>query len=297
MRVAVTGASGLVGKALVPALAAEGHTVLRLVRRDPRAPDEVRWLPDEDYVDTVPLEGVEAVVHLAGASIAGGRFTEKRKALLRGSRVAPTRLLAQTLARLTPRPRVLVSASALGYYGDRGDAWLTEADPPADDFLGRLSVEWEQACSAARTAGIRVVNPRFGIVMSPEGGALGKMLPPFRAGLGGALGPGTQYVSWIAIDDAVAAIRHLLMYESLGGPVNVAAPQPVTNEELAKTLGRVLRRPTIAKLPSLVLRIALGEAADALLGSTRMRPDKLVDSGFRFRFPDLEPALRHVIAR
>ncbi len=297
MRVAVTGASGLVGKALVPALAAEGHTVLRLVRRDPRTPDEVRWLPDEDYVDSVPLEGVEAVVHLAGASIAGGRFTEKRKALLRGSRVGPTRLIAQTLARLSPRPRVCVSASALGYYGDRGDSWLTEADPPADDFLGRLSVEWEQACAPARTAGIRVVNPRFGIVLSPGGGALGKMLPPFRAGLGGVLLPGTQDVSWIAIDDAVAAIRHLLMYESLGGPVNVAAPQPVTNEELTKALGRVLRRPTVAKVPSFALRLVLGEAADALLASTRMRPDKLVDSGFRFRFPDLEPALRHVLAR
>ncbi len=297
MRVAVTGASGLVGKALVPALAAEGHTVLRLVRRDPRTPDEVRWLPDEDYVDSVPLEGVEAVVHLAGASIAGGRFTEKRKALLRGSRVGPTRLIAQTLARLSPRPRVCVSASALGYYGDRGDSWLTEADPPADDFLGRLSVEWEQACAPARTAGIRVVNPRFGIVLSPGGGALGKMLSPFRAGLGGVLLPGTQYVSWIAIDDAVAAIRHLLMYESLGGPVNVAAPQPVTNEELTKALGRVLRRPTVAKVPSFALRLVLGEAADALLASTRMRPDKLVDSGFRFRFPDLEPALRHVLAR
>ena len=296
MRVAVTGASGLVGTALVRALSADGHEVLRLVRRQPHEPTEIQWDPDRSLIDAEVLEGVEGVVHLSGANIAGGRFTEERKALLRSSRVEPTRLLSETLARLSKRPRVLVSASALGYYGDRGDAWVTEADPPANDFLGRLSVEWEQACDPARKAGIRVVNPRFGIVLSPAGGALRTMLPPFKLGLGGVLGPGTQYLSWIAIDDLVDAIRRLLVQESVGSPVNTASPHPVTNRELTKTLGRVLRRPTVARVPAFVLRLALGEAADALLGSTRMSAEKLVGCGFRFRFPELEPALRHLLA-
>jgi uncharacterized protein (TIGR01777 family) len=295
LRVAVTGASGLVGTALVPALSADGHEVQRLVRRQPREPGEIYWDPERSLIDAEVLEGVEGVVHLSGANIAGGRFTEKRKALLRSSRVGPTRLLSETLARLSKRPRVLVSASALGYYGDRGDAWVSEADPPANDFLGRLSVEWEQACDPARKAGIRVANPRFGIVLSPAGGALRTMLPPFKLGLGGVLGPGSQYVSWIAIDDLVDAIRRLLVQESVGSPVNTASPHPVTNRELTRTLGRVLRRPTVAKVPAFVLRLALGEAADALLASTRMSADKLVGSGFRFRFPDLEPALRHLL--
>jgi len=297
MRVAISGSSGLVGRALVRSLAAEGHEVLRLARRAARERDEVLWDPEQGFVDTKALCGVDAVVHLAGASIAGGRWTAARKELLRSSRVGPTELLAQALARLEPRPRVLVSASALGYYGDRGDAWLGESDPPGDDFLGRLVVDWEQACAPARAAGIRVVNPRLGVVMSAAGGALGRMLLPFRLGLGGALGPGTQYMSWIAIDDVVGVIRHLLLYESLSGGVNAATPQPVTNGELTRTLARVLRRPAVARVPAFALRLALGEAADALLGSTRMRPQKLADSGFRFRFPDLEPALRHVLGR
>jgi uncharacterized protein (TIGR01777 family) len=295
VRIAVSGASGLVGSALMPSLAAEGHEVLRLVRRQPREPGEVFWDPDRGLLDADALEGVEGVVHLSGASIAGGRFTDERKALLRSSRVGPTRLLSETLARLAKRPRVLVSASALGYYGDRGDAWVVEADPPANDFLGRLSVEWEQACDPARKAGIRVVNPRFGIILSTAGGALRTMLPPFRLGVAGVLGPGTQYVSWIAIDDVVGAIRRLLVQETIGGPVNTASPHPVTNRELTKTLGRVLRRPTVARVPAFVLRLALGEAANALLASTRMSAEKLVGSGFRFRFPELEPALRHLL--
>lgn len=295
MKLAVTGASGLVGSALVPHMRTCGHEVLRLVRRVPKANDEVLWDPDSGAIEAAALEGVDAVVHLAGENIASGRWTEARKARLRSSRVGPTRLLAETLARLKRKPRALVSASALGYYGDRGDAWLNEQDAPADDFLGRLSVDWEEATAPARESGIRVVNPRLGIVLSPAGGALAKMLLPFKAGVGGVVGPGTQYVSWIALDDIVAVIQHLLDRGDLAGPVNAASPQPVTNAELTKTLGRVLGRPTLIPVPAFALRLALGEMAETLLASTRLRPQRLLDTNFRFRFPELEGALRHLV--
>ena len=295
MKLAVTGASGLVGSALVPHLRAGGHEVLRLVRRAPKANDELLWDPDSGAIEEAALEGVDAVVHLAGENIASGRWTEAKKARLRASRVGPTRLLAEALARLKRKPRALVSASALGYYGDRGDTWLTEQDAPADDFLGRLSVDWEKATAPAREAGIRVVTPRLGIVLSPAGGALAKMLLPFKAGLGGVVGPGMQYFSWIALDDLVAVIQHLLDRGDLAGPVNADSPSPVTNAELTKTLGRVLGRPTILPVPAFALRLALGEMAETLLASTRMRPQRLLDTGFRFRFPELEGALRHLL--
>lgn len=298
MRLLVTGSSGLLGGALVPSLKAGGHEVLRLVRRSPKGADEVRWDPEAGAIDATSLEGVEAAVHLAGENIAGGRWTEARKALLRSSRVGPTRLLAESLAGLKRKPQVLVSASAVGYYGNRGDAWLTETDPPGDDFLGRLSVEWEGATGPAREAGIRVVSPRIGIVLSPAGGALGKMLLPFKAGLGGVVGPGTQYMSWIALDDLVGVIHHLLERSELAGPVNTVAPTPATNAEFTKTLGRVLHRPTVAPVPTFALRLAFGEMADAaLLASTRVRPERLLASGYRFRFPQLEGALRHVLGK
>lgn len=298
MKVAITGASGLVGSALVPFLTTGGHAVLRLVRRVPAAKDEARWDPQAGAIDAAALEGVDAVVHLAGENIAGGRWTEARKALLRSSRVGPTRLLAEALAGLKQKPKVLVSASAIGYYGHRGEAWATETDAPADDFLGRLSAEWEAAAEPARQAGIRVVHPRIGIVLTPAGGALGKMLLPFKAGLGGVVGPGTQYMSWIALDDLLGALHHLLDRADLEGPVNVAAPEPVTNAVFTRTLGRVLGRPTVAAVPAFALRLALGEMADAaLLASTRVRAERLSASGYRFRFPDLEGALRHVLGR
>ncbi|HYN01302.1 MAG TPA: TIGR01777 family oxidoreductase [Vicinamibacteria bacterium] len=298
MKVVVTGASGLLGSALVPFLTAGGHEVVRLVRRAPRSKDEARWDPEAGEIDAAALEGTDAVVHLAGENIAGGRWTEARKALLRSSRVGPTELLARALAGLTKKPKVLVSASAIGYYGNRGDAWVTEKDAPAADFLGRLSVEWEAAAEPARKAGIRVVHPRFGIVLSPAGGALGKMLLPFKAGLGGVVGPGTQYMSWIALDDVLGVVHHLLDRADLEGPVNAAAPEPVTNAVFTKTLGRVLGRPTVASVPAFALRLALGEMADAaLLSSTRVRPERLQASGYRFRFPDLEGALRHVLGK
>lgn len=297
MKVAVTGSSGLVGSALVRFLASGGHEVLRLVRRAPQAKGEARWDPERGALDAAALEGVDAVVHLAGDNIAAGRWTRAKKLLLRSSRVGPTRLLAETLAGLKRRPRVLVSASAVGYYGHRGDAWLREADPPADDFLGRLSVDWEGAAGPAREAGIRVVHPRIGIVLSPSGGALGKMLLPFRLGLGGVVGPGTQYFSWIAIDDLVAAILHAIEHAELSGAVNAAAPLPVTNAELTRTLGRVLGRPAVLPVPAFALRLALGEMADGVLASTRLKPERLLSTGFHFRFPELEGALRHVLGK
>jgi uncharacterized protein (TIGR01777 family) len=298
MKVAITGAGGLVGRALAPFLTTGGHEVVRLVRRAPKAKDEVRWDPAEGTIDAAALEGTDAVVNLSGENIAEKRWTDARKALLRSSRVGPTGLLARTLAGLRRKPGVFVSASAVGAYGDRGDAWVTESDPPADDFLGGLSVEWEKAATPAAEAGIRVVNLRTGIVLSAAGGALGKMLLPFKAGLGGPLGPGTQYMSWIAMDDLLGAIHHALVTDAVSGPLNATAPEPVTNAVFTRTLGRVLRRPAVAPAPAFALRLLFGEMADAaLLSSTRARPSKLLATGYRFRFTDLEHALRHELGR
>lgn len=298
MKVAITGASGLIGGALLPFLSAGGHEVVRLVRRAPRAADEIPWDPEKATIDDKALEGVDAVVHLAGENLGEGRWTRRRKARFRDSRLGPTRLLGETLARLTRPPRVFVSASAVGYYGHRGDEWVTEDEPPAADFLGRLVRDWEAAAAKAAEAGIRVVHPRTGMVLSRAGGALGKMLPVFRMGLGGVLGDGRQYMSWIAIDDVVEVIHHALLHDDVKGPLNVVAPSPVTNAEFTRTLGRVLRRPTVAPAPALALRLVFGEMADAtILSSLRARPEKLVATGYRFRFPELEPALRHVLGK
>jgi uncharacterized protein (TIGR01777 family) len=298
MKVAITGASGLVGRRLVPLLTTGGQQVVRLVRRPARGAGEARWDPASGRVDGAALEGADAVVHMAGENIAEGRWTAARKAVLRDSRIGPTRRLAEALAVLPRPPRVLVSSSATGYYGDRGDAWLDETSPAADDFLGRLAREWEEATAPAAQAGIRVVRLRTGIVLAPEGGALGKMLLPFKAGLGGVLGSGRQYMSWIAIDDLLEVIRFALAAAALAGPVNAVAPAPVTNREFTKTLGRVLGRPTIAPAPAFALRLAFGEMADAaLLGSARVRPARLLDAGYRFRFEALEPALRHLLGK
>jgi uncharacterized protein (TIGR01777 family) len=297
MKIAVSGASGLVGGALVPALRSGGHEVLRLVRREARGPDEVRWNPATKTIEAARLEGLDAVVHLSGENIADGRWTDAKKARLRSSRVGSTRFLSETLAGLARKPSVLVSASALGYYGDRGDAWLDETAPAATDFFGELCVEWEAAAARAAHAGIRVVHPRTGIVLSRAGGALAKMLLPFKLGVGGKVGSGRQYFSWIALDDVVGVILHLLARRDLVGPVNASAPEPVTNAELTKTLGRVLGRPTVMPVPAFALRVAFGEVADALLASTRLRPERLLATGYRFRFPELEAALRHVLAR
>ncbi|MFN8093356.1 MAG: TIGR01777 family oxidoreductase [Vicinamibacteria bacterium] len=298
MKVAITGASGLVGRALVPYLTTGGHGVVRLVRRPSAAPDEAAWDPATGRIDPAALEGVDAVVHLAGEGIADRRWTAARKEALRASRVGPTRKLAETLAGLKRRPRVFVSASAIGYYGDTGDRWVDETSPAGDDFLGRLAAEWEEATAPAARAGIRVVSLRTGIVLSAKGGALGKMLPPFRAGLGGPLGPGTQYMSWIAMDDLIGAVHHALANDGVSGPLNATAPEPVTNAVFSRTLGRVLSRPAIAPAPAFALRLLFGEMADAaLLSGARVRPAKLLAAGYRFRFDNLERALRHELGR
>jgi uncharacterized protein (TIGR01777 family) len=251
-------------------------------------------------VDWSRLEGIDAVIHLAGEPI-GVRWTPARKRRIRDSRVLGTRLLAETLARLPRPPRVLVSASGIGIYGNRGDVILTEASPSTDapqDFLVEVAREWEAAADAATAAGIRVVATRFGMILSPAGGALQRMLTPFRLGVGGPLGSGRQWVSWAAIDDVVGAVHHALMTEGLAGPINVCTPEPVTSRVLAETLGRVLGRPAVLPAPAPALRLLFGEMADtALLGSQRAVPTRLLESGYRFRYPMLEPALRFLLGR
>jgi uncharacterized protein len=297
--IAVSGASGMIGTALVKELTRQGHRVSRMVRR-PAALGEISWDPATGRLDPGDLEGLDAVVHLAGENV-GVRWTAARKARIRESRVKGTKLISEALAQLRRRPTVLISASAIGIYGNRGDELLTEASSPGDrsrDFLASVCWEWEAAAQPARAAGIRVVHPRFGLVLSPEGGALKKMLLPFRLGLGGRIGNGTQWISWISIDDAVGAILHAMSTDSLRGPVNAAAPEPLTNRDFTRALGRVLGRPTPFTVPAAALRLVLGEMADStLLTSARVLPSRLMETGYRFRHPDLEQALRHVLGK
>lgn len=292
-RVAVTGASGLVGRRLLPFLLGGGHRVHPLVRRPPRPGSaEIAWSPEAGTLDTDALEGVDAVVHLAGASVAG-RWSARRKASIRQSRVDGTARLAGALVRLARPPAVLVAASAVGFYGDRGEAWLDETSPPGQGFLADVARDWEAATEAAAPAGIRVVRLRIGLVLAASGGALGRMLLPFRLGLGGPLGSGRQYVSWIGLDDLVAVIHRALADPELTGPVNAVSPTPVTQREFAQVLGRVLGRPARVPLPATAVRLLWGEMGEALLlASARVRPARLEAIGFRFDHPELEGALR-----
>ena len=295
LRVAVTGASGLVGSELVPFLEGDGHCVTRLVR-GPAGEGRISWNPAEGVLDTGALRGMDAIVHLAGENIAAARWSDTQKQRIRDSRVKGTTALCEVLARMDAPPRVLVSASAIGFYSDRGDTVLTEEDPEGEGFLARVVKDWEGATAPARAAGIRVVNLRFGMILSSTGGALGKMLRPFKCGVGGRTGNGRQYWSWISLNDAVRAVYHSLTTDSLVGPVNAVAPDPVTNAEFARTLGRVLSRPTFLPLPAFAARFLLGEMADALLlASTRVHPKRLLETGFQFRQPTLESALRHLL--
>ncbi len=296
-RVVVTGASGLVGTALCTLLRTRGHHVDRLVRR-PARPEagEIRWDPAHGSIDAASLEGTDLVVNLAGESIAAGRWTPARKRAILESRTQGTRLLCETLARLDRRPQALVSASAVGYYGDRGEEWVTEESAAGAGFLADVCKQWEAATLPAREAGIRVVNLRIGVVLSTAGGALARMLPTFRFGLGGRLGAGRQYMSWITLDDLVAAIEHLLFASQTAGPVNAVAPNPVTNAQFTKTLGRILRRPTFLSMPAFAVRLALGEMGEAvLLSGVRAKPARLLADGFSFRDHELEPALRGML--
>ena len=298
-RVAVTGATGLVGSALVPALLAAGHRVDRLTRRPPTVgTTDVEWDPARGRLDPRALEGVDAVVHLAGESIAARRWSAAVQERIRRSRVDGTRLLSETLGNLERRPRVLVSASAVGYYGDRGETPLTEDSAAGAGFLADVCREWEAAADAARSAGIRVVHPRLGLVLAKQGGALPRMTLPFRLGLGGVVGSGRQYWSWIELGDLVRAIEFCLGLDALAGPINAVAPAPVTNREFTRKLGKVLGRPTLVPLPALAVRLLLGEMGRALLlGSARVLPRRLERAGFHFRHPRLESALRAALSR
>ena len=296
MNVLISGATGLIGSALVPELEANGHTITRLSRSRSGA-NTVRWDPSAGTIEG-DLEGTEAVVHLAGESIAQGRWSPDKKRRILDSRVQGTRLVAERIAALSTPPKVMVSTSAVGYYGDRGDEVLTEESTPGEDFLARVCREWEAAAKPARRAGIRVVHPRLGIVLSPEGGALGTTLPIFKLGGGGKIGSGRQWWSWVTLADVVGSIVHSLTEETVEGPVNVGSPNPMTNAEYTKVLGKVLGRPTVLPLPAPAARIMLGEVADALLlASQRMQPAKLEATGYAFRHPRLEGALRHLLGR
>src|ERR1044072_2484505 len=298
MKILVSGSHGLVGKALTRALTDDGHEVVRLVRRERKvgAP-EIEWYPDEGRIDAARLEGIEAAIHLAGDNIAGGRWTAQKKRTIRESRVEGPLLLSETLASLSRPPLVFISASAIGIYGNRGDELLTEQSLPGKDFLANVCIDWEAATISATEKGIRTIHARFGVILDAREGALAKMLPPFRAGLGGKIGSGQQWMSWVALDDVVAALKFLLADRRIQGPVNVVAPNPVTNEEFTKTLGRVLSRTTFLPMPAFAARLAFGEMADALLlSSQKVDPAVLEDNGFLFSWPTLEPALQHILA-
>jgi uncharacterized protein (TIGR01777 family) len=292
MKVVIAGASGLVGSALIPALEADGAEVTRLVRTSARA-GEIEWHPNNDQIDATKLEGFDIIINLAGENIAGGRWTDDQKRKIHDSRVNGTHLLSEAIAGLKQPPKLFLCASATGIYGDRDDETLDEQSDSGGGFLAGVCREWEQATEPASAAGVRTVNLRFGPILAREGGMLAKLLTPFKMGMGGKVGSGKQYISWVAIDDAVNAIKLALKDESIRGPLNIVSPRPVTNEEFTKTLGHVLSRPTALAMPAFAVRLAFGEMADEmLLTSQRVIPKRLNDAGFEFEYPELEGAFR-----
>jgi uncharacterized protein (TIGR01777 family) len=293
----MSGAHGFVGKALSASLTRDGHEVVRLVRRERvLGQPEVEWHPNQGRIDAKHIEGFDCFVHLAGESIASGRWTDEKKRKIRESRVRGTSLLSETIAGLTHPPKIFVSASAIGYYGDRANEVLNERSAPGKGFLSDVCVEWEDATTPAASSGTRCVKTRFGIILDADGGALEKMMTPFKLGVGGRIGDGTQWMSWIALDDVVAGLRFVIDNSAMTGPVNFVAPEPVTNAEFTETMGKVLSKPTILPMPAFVARLALGEMADALLlASTRVEPKQLLDNGFRFQHQNLQSALNHIL--
>jgi uncharacterized protein (TIGR01777 family) len=295
MKIAITGASGLIGSALGRELVAAGHDVVRLVRARAAGPGELEWDPENGLIDSAALVGIDAAVHLSGATI-GRRWSNRRKAEILDSRVSSTDLLAETLASLDPRPSVLVCAGPIGIYGDRGDEILTEESELGTGFLADVGRAWENACEPARAAGIRVVNLRAGIVLAREGGALARLITPFKLGLGGRIGSGRQWWSWVALDDVVGAIRFALETD-IAGPVNLVAPNPLTNTQFTKALGKALGRPTILPFPAFAAKAMFGEMADeALLSGQRVLPARLLDAGFPFEYPEIDPALARALS-
>jgi uncharacterized protein (TIGR01777 family) len=291
-KIAITGASGLLGSALASFLSSQGHEVVRLSRSG--GPGFARWNPARQEIDLAALRGIDAVVHLAGANLAAGRWHAKRKREIVASRIDVTRWLVEVLGRRDDRPRIFMGASAAGFYGDTGDRLVDESAPAGTGFLADLCAGWEAEAARAAGWGARTVMLRTGVVLSAAGGALAKLVPVFRAGLGGPIAGGKAWMSWIALDDVLGAVAHLLESDESRGPVNLVAPEPVTNGEFTRTLARVLRRPAVVPVPAVALRLAVGELADeGILASSRVRPARLLESGYRYRWPELEAALRH----
>jgi uncharacterized protein (TIGR01777 family) len=297
MKILITGASGLIGTALQKRFAEKGWDTLLATRHEPKRSNEVQWSIEDGFADLSQLEGIDAVVHLAGESVNGLRWTDEKKKAIRESRVRGTHGLVSALSKLKARPKVLVSASAIGFYGERGDEDVTESSAAGTGFLADVSKEWESEARRAEDAGIRTVLLRTGIVLSKDGGALGTMLTPFKLGVGGTIGSGKQWMSWISLDDHVRVIEYVIENDSIRGAVNAVSPHPVRNEEFTKTMGDVLYRPTFLPLPEFVVSMALGEMGDELLlTSTKVIPKRLEDAGFEFKYPDLKPALEHALA-
>lgn len=296
MKILITGASGLIGKALQRSFEEKGWDMLLASRGEPKDENHVKWTVEEGFSEPERLEGIDAVVHLAGESVSGLRWTDEKKKAIRESRVAGTRNVVDAISKLSNKPKAFIASSAIGYYGERGNEELAESSPPGTGFLPDVCKEWEAESRRAEDAGIRTVLLRTGIVLSKDGGALGTMLTPFKLGVGGVVGSGKQWMSWISLDDQVSIINFVVENEKIRGAVNAVSPNPVTNEEFTKTLGDVLYRPTILPLPEFAVSMLFGEMGDALLlASTKVLPKRLLDAGFEFTYPELKAAIENAL--